>query len=93
MIPRRVVCAAMLMKDGRIVTGIRHFSPEMRAIMKRVYGEEYHTQIETQGFVDQKGVFLNRVEAYKVARDAGQILRRVGGDETDGGTLYSEALY
>jgi len=43
--------------------------------------------------IDNKGVFLSRTEAWKVAEAAGQIIRRVGGDETNGGTLYSENLY
>lgn len=27
----RIVCAAMRMDDGLIVTGVRHYSPDMRA--------------------------------------------------------------
>lgn len=46
-----------------------------------------------QGFVDQRGVFLTRTEAWSIALAAGQIIRRVGGNDTDGGTLYSENLY
>ncbi|MFC4706080.1 hypothetical protein [Paraburkholderia caffeinitolerans] len=46
-----------------------------------------------QGFIDNEGRFLGRVEAWKVAEAAGQIVRRVGGDHVDGGTLYSENLY
>jgi hypothetical protein len=46
-----------------------------------------------QGFLDQHGVFLSRTEAWKVAEAAGQILRRVGGDDANGGTLFSENLY
>ena len=45
------------------------------------------------GFVDNRGNFLTRTEAWKVAEAAGQILYRCGGDETNGGTLYSENLY
>jgi len=91
-LPRLIVCAAMLMKDGSIVTGIRHFSPEMRAIMRLAYGAEgYHLKVADQGFVDQKGVFLTREEAWKVAEAAGQI-RRVTGSKGVG-ELYSEDLY
>ncbi len=89
-LPRLVVCAAMLMKDGSIVTGIRHFSNEMRAVMRLAYGAEgYHLKVADQGFVDQKGVFLTREEAWVVAEAAGQI-RRVTGAK---GELYSEDLY
>lgn len=48
--PARIVAAAMLMKDNSIVVGIRHFSPDMRAIMRRAYGEKnYHLQVVEQG--------------------------------------------
>ena len=46
-----------------------------------------------EGFVDQHGRFYGRREAYRIAASNGQIRRRVGGDATDGGTLYSENLY
>lgn len=97
---RRIVSAAMLMHDGAIITGIRHFSPEMRATLKRCYGaglrifgrwwiKPYHLHVKEQGFVDQFGVFLNREDAWVVAEQAGQILRRVATP----GELYSENLY
>ncbi len=92
-LPRLIVCAAMLMDDGNIIMGTRHFSPDMRAIMKLIYGEYYHMRVRQQGFIDQKGIFLTRTEAWKVAEAAGQIRRRVGNDHVDGGTLYSENLY
>lgn len=79
----------MLMKDGSIITGIRHFSPEMRETMKRIYGEGYHLKVKKQGFVDQFGKFLSRKEAWKVAKKEGQIIREVAPP----GTLYSENLY
>jgi hypothetical protein len=43
-----------------------------------------------QGFIDQFGVFMTREEAYEVAKAAGQIKYRCGGDE---GRLFSENLY
>jgi hypothetical protein len=46
-----------------------------------------------QGFIDNKGNFLSRKEAYIVAKNAGQVIRRCGGDDTDGGILHSENLY
>lgn len=84
-----VVCAAMLMDDGHIVTGVRHYSPEMRETLRRSYGEGYHRRVTLQGFVDQQGNFLNRLTAWKVAEAAGQIRREVG----TCGVLYSENLY
>lgn len=89
--PQFVVCAAMLMQDDSIVVGIRHFSPEMRKIMKRAYGDKYHLQVKEQGFVNQFGKFLTREEAYNVAIMNGQILRNTV--SLPHGTLYSEHLY
>lgn len=50
-------------------------------------------QYYTQGFIDTWGNFHTRTEAWKIAESHGQIIKRVGGDDTDGGTLYSENLY
>lgn len=69
----RVVSAAMLMEDGLIVPGVRHFSPEMRAVLHRIYGEGYHLRVKEQGFVDTHGNFLSRKEAWVRADQNGQI--------------------
>lgn len=85
----RLVCAAMLMDDGLIVTGVRHFSPDMRTTLDRIYGDGYHLRVKEQGFIDAKGNFLNRKEAKKRALTCGQILRPLHDSED----LYSENLY
>ncbi len=85
----RVVCAAMKMKDGLIVTGVRHFSPDMRATLLRIYGERYKFEVTEQGFIDTRGRFLTRAEAWKAAERHGQIRRQVSSP----GELYSENLY
>jgi len=83
----RIVCAANRKRfTGGIVLGIRHWD----AFMHRLNTEGDPVD---QGFIDNKGAFLSRTEAWEVAEAAGQIIRRCGGDETDGGTLYSENLY
>jgi len=87
--PPLIVCAAMLMEDGLIVTGVRHFSPDMRAVLKRLYGEGYHLKVKEQGFIDMKGQFLSREAAWKVAKENGQIRYEVSRP----GTLFSENLY
>lgn len=81
----RAVCAANLYK-GRIILGIRHFD----GIMHAQYRGNSRREETMQGFLDNKGRFLSREEAWKVAMSAGQIIRRVGGDE---GCLYSENIY
>ena len=87
---RRVVCAAMRDSVYGVICSPRHWDSIARvqaALSKKEWwGAE-------QGFVDQTGKFLTRNEAFKVADAAGQIIRRVGGDSKDGGTLYSENLY
>jgi hypothetical protein len=86
---RRIVSAAMLMDDGLIVPGVRHFSMEMRAVLHRIYGDGYHLRVKQQGFVDTHGNFLGREEAWKRANQTGQILRDCGTT----GELFSENLY
>lgn len=89
---RRIVCAANRAdRDGTLVIGIRHYDTHMRAAMAVIRRIRW-TDSE-QGFVDQFGAFLTRTQAWQVANAAGQIIRRVGGDDADGGTLYSENLY
>lgn len=91
MTKRIVVCAAN--KYGpHVFTGIRHFCPVMRQNMAG-WGitalKLKHKEI--QGFVDQHGVFMDRKEAYEVAKAAGQInLHR---PKNPGDWLCSEDLY
>jgi hypothetical protein len=85
---RVIICAANRNhQSGQVVLGIRHWDSFMVKFMDTDVG-----QVD-QGFIDNKGNFLSRTEAWKVADEAGQIRRHVGGDATDGGTLYSENLY
>lgn len=94
--PRRVVCAAIRASDGDVLIGIRHYSRDMHdQIEARVDGAKFHHRLDgDQGFVDQFGVFMDRYEAYKVADEAGQIIRpEACGDGIDGKKLYSEGLY
>jgi hypothetical protein len=97
-----IVCAALLMDDGLIVPGIRHFSPEMRIILHRIYGENYHLRVVEQGFVNQFGEFISRMDAWKLADANGQIRRATGWEDGssprqanvgDEGPLFSENLY
>jgi len=85
---RRIVCSAIRSKGGLMVIGPRHFDETMRKQLTLFSACTFTTS--TQGFIDQHGVFLIRKEAYKVAKEAGQIIRRCGGDEDK---LFSENLY
>ena len=84
---QRVVCAAIRNTSGHIICGARHFDSVMRQQVVNSTGD--WTRAE-QGFIDQRGTFLTRHQALVVAFDAGQIIKRVGGD---GHALYSENLY
>jgi len=69
----RVVCAAMLMDDNMIITGVRHYSPDMRSVLYRIYGNDYHKHVKEQGFIDSHGNFLSRKDAWIRADQNGQI--------------------
>ena len=88
---RVIVCAAVRSKKTLdVVCGVRHGDKTMFADNDL---DVYIELFDEQGFIDNKGVFLSRTEAWKVAEAAGQIKRRVGGDTIGGGTLFSENLY
>lgn len=88
---RWVVCAAIMNDAGDIICSARHYDTLMHRQIKQSTGNwDRRKQKIIQGFVDQHGVFLNRVEALTVARKAGQIIYRCGGDEHE---LYSDNLY
>jgi hypothetical protein len=89
-LPSRIVCAAMLMDDGLIITGVRHYSPDMRAVLDRIYGEGYHKRVVEQGFINARGEFKSRPEARKVAEANGQIWKECSWNKDD---LFSENLY
>jgi hypothetical protein len=103
----RIVCAAneisFLDQQGQVckivVAGARHHDSVMNPVIRRLMGDdaelpgrENYLNSE-QGFIDQHGRFYSRQAAWQIAQRQNQIARRVGGDETDGGTLFSENLY
>lgn len=92
----RIVCAAIRAADGELLLGIRHYSPDMhKQIEFRRDGEKFtHLHDEDQGFVNQYGQWLSRVEAYQVALASGQLRYPEScGEGLDGPKLYSEGLY
>lgn len=89
---RVVVCAANKYGD-KVFLGARHFDERMREAMQGSDIPAWHKAYgETQGFIDQWGVFMDRKEALLVATAAGQIgVRRPKGNPAD--MLFSEDLY
>jgi hypothetical protein len=90
----RIVCAAV-MSGIVIVLGPRHFDGTMIQQINQLDGtcDSIDWKRAAQGFIDSKGRFRSRTEAWKIAHAAGQIIRRVSGDQANGGTLFSENLY
>jgi hypothetical protein len=85
-----IVSAAMLMEDGLIVPGVRHFSPDMRSILRLIYPDKkYHLKVKQQGFIDNYGNFLTREAAWEIAKQNNQIRY----DVSCPGELFSENLY
>ena len=85
---RRVVCAAIRASDGEVLVGVRHYDLQMHVtILGLSDGHKFHNRVgPDQGFVDQCGVYMNRVEAFDVAVKAGHTRAR-------GPALFSEDLY
>lgn len=84
----RIVMAANRSPNGVVILGVRHFDPLMHKAMDLqpdLVGHEAE-----QGFVDNKGNFHTREQAWIIAEKQNQILRRCGGDGTK---LFSENLY
>ena len=95
----RIVCAAnQCSLTGLIVTSLRHHDQNMNTQIK-LWKKECDPRegvspiFDIQGFVTNKYRFVDRQEAWKIAERNNQIIRRCGGDTTNGGTLYSENLY
>lgn len=96
--PERIVSAANRYGDV-VLSGVRHGSLDMYSLFDHVENvcdlrlNETLSRKEEQGFITSRYRFVDRKEAWKIAVEQKQIVRRVGGDDSDGGTLYSENLY
>ena len=91
-IGHRIVAAAN--RYGTVViVGVRHHDMIMNDTIRRFkeLGVVLDGEKSEQGFVDNNGKFLTREEAWEIALVAGQILRRVGGD--DRGRLFSDNMW
>jgi hypothetical protein len=89
---RRVLVAANRYKNGIVLIGLRHWDEHMYAqanayLAQGIFPKD---EVPTQGFLDTKGRFLTRNQAWVLASNAQQITR-VPGDKT--GQLCSENIY
>ncbi len=93
--PERIICAANKYGDT-VLCGVRHGCDNMYSAVD-VFGiAEFRRKVgvkHEQGFITSKHRFVDRYEAWKIAVDQNQIVRRVGGDTINGGKLFSENLY
>lgn len=88
---RRVVCAAIRVSNGAVICSARHFDARMHEQIHRDEIAEISWRRAEQGFIDQFGAFMDRLTAFRVAKAAGQIIRKCG--NPNGDILYSEHLY
>lgn len=88
-VERRIVCAALRSDDGDIICGPRHYDYVMRKQIRAEHVGKWTTA--EQGFIDQRGNFLNRQEAFHIALTADQFKGPM--TDTSTGILYSEHLY
>ena len=83
----RIVCAAIRNNAGDVIIGIRHFDLGMHEQIKK---SSSRWIVSEQGFIDQFSNFYTREEAWKIASESNQIIRRCHGD---GKELFSENIY
>lgn len=89
----RIICAAAR-HNSVIVLGPRHWDAMMHKQARTFFGGESYAELEwEEGFMGLHQNFITREEAWTIAGRARQIMHEVGGDDRNGGTLYSENLY
>lgn len=104
-IPERIVCSACQVfvdeRDGTLengdyiiheVYGLRHYDPFMNKQIKELEKMYNHPLLDwEQGFLTNKGRFVGRNEAMKIAKAQNQVIRLSGSPNSD--MLFSEDLY
>lgn len=104
-IPERIVCSACQVfvdeRDGTLengdyiiheVYGLRHYDSFMNKQIKELEKMYKHALLDWgQGFLTNKGRFVSREEAMKIAKEQNQIIRLSGSPNSD--ILFSEDLY
>jgi len=88
----RIVCAACIV-NGVVVAGVRHYDQVMHKQIEAMNGWDSAEESgdRKQGFLDNKGQFHDRQQAFVIAKAAEQIRQK--SDYPDSTTLYSEDLY
>lgn len=93
-----IVGVALRLEDGTMLVG----SPSMRhdglirsicALADKPLRMIVPNTLAAQGFVTSQGRWVDRFEAWQIAKGADQIERRCLGDDLRGGQLFSENLW
>lgn len=104
-IPERIVCSVCQVfvdkRDGtnedgseiiHEVYGLRHYDPFMRKQIKELEKQYNYALLDwEQGFLTNKGRFVDRKEAMEIAKAQNQVIRLSGSPNPD--ILFSEDLY
>ena len=97
---QKIICAAIrftvkLDEDNTesiVVAGPRHYDTVMHRVIDAIDDAIWKKVVLAyQGFLDNRGTFLTRHEAFKVATKAKQIIKKSG--NPDSKLLFSEDLY
>ena len=93
----RIVCAANLHKqdENLVLIGARHWDKRMHEQWKVLQKMTVYYKLDSfdfiQGFIDNRGDFHTREEAFIIATKQNQIIRKTGGENSI--QLFSEDLY
>lgn len=104
-IPERIVCSACQVfvdeRDGTLengdyiiheVYGMRHYDQFMLKQLNTLEKQYKYPLLDfEQGFLTNKGRFVGREDAMRIAKEQGQIIRLSGSPNAD--ILFSEDLY
>lgn len=104
-IPERIVCSACQVfvdehegtnEDGSLITyevyGLRHYDSFMQKQLNELEAQYKYQLLDfEQGFLTNKGRFVGRKEAMKIAKEQNQVIRLSGSSNPD--ILFSEDLY
>ncbi|MDA3821868.1 MAG: hypothetical protein PF450_04545 [Bacteroidales bacterium] len=91
-VPERIVAAATLVGE-HVLVGVRHFDMLMHAQFKALGLTPGDVTRGEEGFITNKGVFVDREIAWSIAKRENQIIRIVGGNFSPNGKLFSENMW
>lgn len=87
-IPERIVCAAAYdPATGKVYPSIRHGDE----VFFKLFGEDRKAWHLKQGFLTNRKRFVDRKEAFAIATEQNQIIRKSGNPNSK--ELFSEDLY